>query len=303
MIGGVEWSWIDAQIILVGALVGAACALPGALLMLRRMSMMGDALSHAVLPGLAIAFIVTGSRDSLTMLAGAAAIGLLTAVLIETLHRHGQVDSGAAMGVVFTVLFAIGLVLMRFGANAVDLDPNCVLYGAIEYTPLHTVPVFGFPIPRAAILAATALAINALCILLLYKEFKISAFDPALATAVGISARRMHYLLMAMTALTSVAAFESVGSILVIAMLVVPAATASLLTHRFGFLLIQSVVLAVISAALGHFLAVAGPGWFGARDVDTSTAGMTAVATGLLFLGAVAYRAVWRLWAVRIETP
>jgi manganese/zinc/iron transport system permease protein len=277
-----EWTSFDTWIVITGALSAMACALPGNYLVLRRMSMMGDAISHAVLPGLAIAFLVTGSRDSLPMLIGASAIGVLTTLLVQVVFKLSGLDKGASMGVIFTTLFALGLILIRQAADHVDLDPGCVLYGAIELTPLDIYSVFGLEIPRAAVTNAAMLGINGLFILVFYKELKITSFDPALATTVGINAGVMHYVLMTLVAATTVAAFESVGSILVIAMLIVPGATAHLLTDRLAGMLVISLVIAALSAVLGHLAAITVPTWFGFRD--TSTAGMMAVMAGAVFL-------------------
>ena len=276
-----EWTFIDTWIVVVGALSAAACALLGNYLVLRRMSMMGDAISHAVLPGLAIAFLITGSRDSLPMLVGAILIGVLTTLLIQGIDRLSGLDRGASMGVVFTTLFAVGLILIRQAADHVDLDPSCVLYGAIELTPLDTMMIFGYELPRAAVTSGIMLLINLIFVVVLFKELAITAFDPALATTMGINANAMHYALMTLVAATTIAAFESVGSILVIAMLIVPGAAAHLITDRLGRMLAISVVFAVLSAVLGHVGAITVPTWFGFRD--TSTAGMMALSTGLLF--------------------
>ncbi len=279
-----EWTWVDSWIAAVGALSAMACALPGAWLVLRRMSMMGDAISHAVLPGLALAFLLTGSRGSVTMFVGACVAGAATALLVHGVHRVGQVEESAAMGVIFTSLFALGLILIRRAADHVDLDPGCVLYGAIELTPLDTVLILGREIPRAALTNGVVLLVNLVFVIVFYKELKISSFDPALAISLGIRADWMHYLLMIVTALTTVAAFESVGSILVIAMLIVPAATARLLTDRLGVLLVLSVVLAALSAFAGHAAAISAPVWFGFED--TSTSGMMGLMAGVFFTAA-----------------
>ena len=277
-----EWTSFDSWIVVTGMLSAMACALLGNYLVLRRMSMMGDAISHAVLPGLAIAFIVTGSRGSLPMLVGATLIGIVTAFLIQALFRLSGLDKGASMGVVFTTLFALGLILIRQAADHVDLDPSCVLYGAIELTPLDTYAIGGFEIPYAAVTNGAMLVFNLIFVMVFYKELKITSFDPALATTIGINADLLHYVLMTLVAATTIAAFESVGSILVIAMLIVPGAAAHLLTDRLGVMLFLSLVLAALSAALGHLGAITVPVWFGFRD--TSTAGMMAVMTGVLFL-------------------
>jgi manganese/zinc/iron transport system permease protein len=275
-----EWS-LDGWIIVAGVLCAVASALLGPFLVLRRMSMMGDAISHAVLPGLAVAFILTDSRASLPMFIGAAIVGVLTAVFTEWVRGFGKVDEGASMGVVFTVLFAIGLVMVVQAADSVDLDPGCVLYGAIEMTPLDTVTIAGFDVPRVVVTLGSVCLLNLLCVVLFYKELKISSFDPALATTLGIRASFMHYLLMTLVAVTAVASFESVGNILVVAMLIVPAAAAYLLTNRLLVMIVLSVLIGALSGVFGHLGAIAVPAAFGYQS--TNTAGMMAVAAGVLF--------------------
>ena len=277
------WTLDDTWIILIGALCAGSCALLGCFLVLRRMSMMGDAISHAVLPGLAAAFWITGSRSSLAMFIGAAVVGVLTAVFTQWIHTLGKVDRGASMGVVFTTLFAIGLIMIDHVAHDTDLDANCVLYGMIDLAPLDQVNFMGMWVPRAVVILSSVLIVNVLVIAALYKEFKITSFDPALATTQGISATFMHYLLMVLVAITTVASFEVIGSILVIAMLIVPAATAFLMTQRLGSMLIVSVIIGIISAGMGHVTAMTVPPLFGFED--TTTAGMMAGVAGLIFFG------------------
>jgi len=272
---------IDTWIVVVGVLSAMSCALLGNFLVLRQMSMMGDAISHAVLPGLAAGFLLTNNRASVTMFIGAAVVGILTALFTHWIHSLGKVDRGASMGVVFTTLFAVGLIMIVRAADHVDLDPGCVLYGAIELTPLDLINFVGVGVPRAAVVLSVVLLINTLFVLFFFKELKISSFDPTLATTLGINAQVMHYLLMTLVAVTTVASFESIGSILVIAMLIVPAAAAHLLTDRLLPMILVSVVVAALSAGLGHVAAITVPGWFG--FVDTTTSGMMAVVAGLLF--------------------
>lgn len=280
----IHWNWsIDGWIVLLGMLSACSCALLGNYLVLRRLSLMGDAISHAVLPGLAIAFIVTQSRGPWPMFVGAVVIGVLTAVLTQAIVRYGRVEPGAAMGVVFSILFALGLVLIRKAADHVDLDPGCVLYGNIVQVPLDAIAE-GVP-PVVLHLAAVLLA-NALFVALFYKELKVCAFDPDLATTLGINSSLMHYLLMIMVAVTTVANFEAVGSILVIAMLIVPAAAARLLTDRLSVMILFSLVFASISALAGHVLAAFGPGWVG-LNVAANTAAMMAVVTGAILAIAI----------------
>jgi manganese/zinc/iron transport system permease protein len=284
-----NWDWaLDGWIVAAGILCAVSAALLGNFLVLRRMSMLGDAISHAVLPGIAVAFLVSGSRNSWPMFVGAVIVGILTAMFTEWIRGIGKVDEGAAMGVVFTTLFAIGLVLIVQAADRVDLDPSCVLYGAIEYTPLDDmVNVAGYDVPQTIVKLGTVAVINMIFVLMFFKELKISAFDPALSTTTGYNANLMHYLLMILVAVTAVACFETVGNILVVAMFVVPPAAAFMLTDRLRSMVILSVCLAIASAVSGHVGAIVVPKWFGYGS--SSTAGMMTVAAGLLFLLAASF--------------
>lgn len=275
------WQLYDTWVVLTGALCAMACALPGAQLVLRRRSMMGDAISHAVLPGVAIAFLITATNDPLVMLVGAIVIGILTTVLVDLVQRAGRTEVGASMGIVFTALFALGLVLIRAFADDVLIDPHVVIYGSIELSYLDQVDLLGWSVPRGAVVNGGSLVINGLLFLLFYKELKLTAFDEPLAAAMGFRPRLVQGVLMAMTAATAVAAFETVGSILVVSMIIVPGATAWLLTDRYGPMLIWTLVIATCAALLGHIAALIVPGWFGFEGM--STAGSMAVMSGVLF--------------------
>lgn len=262
-------------ILMTACLTGATCGPVGCFLVLRRMVMMSDAISHAVLPGIVIGFLLTGSREPLVMLSGAVVFGLLTAWLTELVNRTGEVETGASMGVVFTLLFALGVILISVYAGQIDLDADCVLYGEIAYVGWDSLIVGGHSLgPRAVWMLGTSLIINVLFISLFYKQLKLCAFDPEMARAIGIRTGVYHYLLMTATALTTVAAFESVGAILVVAMLVVPASTAFLLTQRLSTMLILSAGVGCLSALLGYGLA---------QLFDTSISGAMTVAAGMLF--------------------
>ena len=277
-----NWDSFDTWTAVIGALCAVSCALPGCFLLLRGMSMMGDAISHAVLPGLALAFLVTHSRTSVVMFVGAALVGLMTAVFTQWLSRFGKVDRGAAMGIVFTTLFAIGLILIRQSAHFVDLDPGCVLYGSLEVSVLDSVVAGGLELPRAVLTIGAVMIVNFLFIAFLFKELRICSFDPELATTLGINANVVHYLLMVVVAVTVVAAFEAVGSIIVISMLIVPPATAFLLTNSLPVMLVLSAALGVAAAFLGHLGALTVPVLLDVRG--TVTSGMMAAASGMLFV-------------------
>ncbi|GIO43430.1 metal ABC transporter permease [Paenibacillus apis] len=266
---------MDFWIILTGSLVAATCGVLGCFLVLRKMAMVGDAISHSVLPGIAIAFLISGSRDSVLMLAGAAVLGLITVFLIQMLQQSG-LQSDASIGIVFTALFAIGVILISLNASHIDLDLDCVLFGEIAYVPWDTWILNGYDMGPAAVwmLGGTLLLVLAL-IGLFYKQFKLCAFDPALAAAVGIPVVLFHYLLMGMVSVATVASFESVGAILVVGMLIVPASTAYLLTDRLSRMLLYSVLIGILSSAGGYYLA---------KWLDASIAGAMISVAGILFV-------------------
>lgn len=266
----------DLYIILTGSLVAVSCALLGAYLILRKMAMVGDAISHAVLPGIVIAFLISGSRDSVTMLIGAGLIGIFTTFLIEFFHKHARLQTDASIGVTFTWLFAIGVVLISLFAGQVDLDQDCVLYGEIAYVPLDFWILGDGTImgPRTLWVMAVVLIIILLFIYFGYKELFLTTFDPAYAATIGISTSLWHYLLMGMVSMTTVASFESVGAILVVALLIAPPATAYLLTNKLKVMLMLSAGLGVLIAITGYYLAA----W-----LDASIAGAMATMAGLFF--------------------
>lgn len=295
------WSSLDTAIAVSGALAAMSCALPGIWLVLRGHSMMGDALAHSALPAVVLAYLFAyslrsagwaaeGSFElllSVALMIGAVVVGVATAWLTEWVGRLGRLESGAALGVVFTSVFALGLLLIRLVADDVHIDPDCVLFGVLETAVLETWPGTRLPLP--AVLNGGMLLLNLGLTLLLFKELQIAAFDPALARSLGIPAGGIHYGLMAVTALTVVAAFESVGSILVIGLLIVPAASALLLSRRLWRVIALSLGLALLSAVLGHVFARTLPPILFSRlgfpaVEDAGTAGMMAATAGGLFV-------------------
>jgi manganese/zinc/iron transport system permease protein len=280
----------DFPMLAAGVLASVACALVGAFLVLRKMSLMGDAISHAVLPGIVAGFLLTGTLQAMPIFVGAAVAGVLTVLFTEIIHKLGRVETNASMGVVFTVLFAIGVIMLeRAHTGSVHLDADCVLYGQMEHV-LWTNP----PASWAAITTASAWAdfprqvatlgivviFNIAFIVLLFKELRISSFDPGLAKAQRISPRLMHYLLMTVVAITVVAAFEAVGSILVVAMLIVPGLVAHLFCDRLGVMLLIASIVAAAAALIGHGIAVA---------TDTISAGMIGITLGVILVVACCF--------------
>ncbi|MEX2027519.1 MAG: iron chelate uptake ABC transporter family permease subunit, partial [Pirellulaceae bacterium] len=268
----------DLGTIAIGIVGNSACAILGCYLVLRRMSLLGDAISHSVLPGLAIAFLLTGTTYGLPMVLGAMALGMLTSFLTQTLHSLGKVSEDASMGVVFTTLFAAGVIMLQFWASNAHIDANCVLFGQIEYAWGMTEPVLGWRVPRALLALVPMLVAVVVFVAALWKELKIVAFDPALAATMGFRVAAVHYLLMAMVAGVTVSAFESVGSILVVAMLIVPGATAALMTERLWSMILWAVLFGAVAATFGYL---------GAASLNTNVAGMMAVVAGLQFGAAV----------------
>ncbi|WP_040497438.1 metal ABC transporter permease [Fulvivirga imtechensis] len=264
------------QIILTGSIVAISCGLLGCYLILRRMAMVGDAISHAVLPGIVIAFLLTGARDSATMVIGAGILGVLTTFLIEFFHKKGRLQTDASIGVTFTWLFAIGVILISAFAGKVDLDQDCVLYGEIAYVPLDLwITESGLIMgPRVLYTTGAVLVVILIFILFGYKELFLTTFDPAYASAIGISTALWHYLLMGAVSITTVASFEAVGAILVVALLIAPPATAYLLTENFKFMLVTTVALGILVSFSGYYIAV----W-----LDGSIAGAMASVAGILF--------------------
>jgi manganese/zinc/iron transport system permease protein len=262
-------------IIATGAVIAASCGLLGSFLVLRKMAMMGDAISHAVLPGIVIAFLISGSRDNIPMLVGAASVGVLTTVLIGLLYRKAKLNEDASIGVTFTFLFAVGVILVSYFADQVDLDQDCVLYGEIAYVPLDLIKIGDrFLGPRALWIASGLLIVILLFLWKGYKGLYITTFNPDYAGSLGISTVFWHYALMSLVSLTTVISFESVGAILVVALLVVPPATAYLFTHKLKSMLWLTVLFGVISAAGGYYIAL----WF-----DGSVSGGMTIISGLLF--------------------
>jgi manganese/zinc/iron transport system permease protein len=264
-------------IIIIGSLVAASCGLLGCYLVLRKMALIGDAISHAVLPGIVLAYLLSGSRDSVVMILGAGLIGLLTTFLIEFLHRKARLQEDASIGVIFTTLFALGVILISYYAENIDLDQDCVLYGEIALAPLDTlVTGSGLDLgPRALWVGLFMLVLIIGFILIGYKELFLTTFDPSYAASIGISVTLWHYLLMGMVSFTTVASFEAVGAILVVAFLVAPAATAYLLTDNINKMLLFSVVAGVVASIGGYYLAVL---------MDASIAGGMSTVAGLEFV-------------------
>ncbi|MEY1556699.1 metal ABC transporter permease [Yoonia sp. R2331] len=276
--------------ILIGVFSAIACALPGNFLILRRQALIGDAISHVVLPGIVVAFLVTGVISAIPMLLGAAGAAVVAVILIEAVKRLGKIEPGAAMGVVFTSMFAAGvLILEQTDTSQVHIDVEHALMGNLESliwfraegwrslldpVALATLPV---ELPRIAFVCAIVIVLT----VVFWRWLKIATFDEGFAEALGIPASALGFGLVVTAAVAAVAAFDAVGSIIVIAMFICPPAAARLMTNSLGHQVWWSVAFATLSAILGYVFAGYGPLWFGATNA-VSAAGMIATVSGVI---------------------
>jgi len=264
------------EIQLIASVVAAACAIPGVFLVLRRMAMMSDAISHAILLGIVLAFFVIRDISSPILIIGAALSGVLTVTLVELLNKTRLVKEDAAIGLVFPVLFSIGVILIARYAWNVHLDIDAVILGELAFAPFDRLVLFGHDIgPKSLFVMGTILVLNLVFISLFYKELKIATFDAGLAAALGFSPGLIHYGLMSLVSVTAVGAFDAVGSILVVALMIAPAAAAYLLTDNLTKMIVISVVLGIISSISCFWLAIL---------LDANIAGAMATMAGVLFV-------------------
>ena len=265
----------DVYILITASLVAINCALMGSFLVMRKMVMIGDAISHAVLPGIFIAYLVSGSTASLPILIGASISGVIATIVIEWFTKRARLQNDASIGITYTLLFAIGVILIsKFGQNA-DLDQQCVLYGEIEYVPLWLQPVIGnFVLPHQTIILFTVFIILLAGILIGYKGLFITTFDSNFASSIGVATAFWHYFLMSGVSLTTVVSFESVGAILVIAFLSGPPAIAYLLTEDLRRMIVLSCIIGILCSVVG---------FYAAKYFDVSIAGSISTVIGIAF--------------------
>ena len=265
----------EVEITLIAVITAVAAALPGTYLVLRRTALVSDAISHAILPGIVVAFFLTHDLNSPLLLVSAAATGVLTVFLIEALLRSRLVPEDASIGLVFPALFSIGVILISRYAGDVHLDTDSVLLGELAFAPFDRMVIGGMDLgPRALWTMGIILVLNLVVIGLAWKELKLATVDPGLAALLGFSPVFLHYSLMAMVSITAVGAFDAVGSILVVALMIAPPATAYLLVDRFAPMLWVGAAVAAASAILGYAAALA---------LDVSIAGSMAAMCGVLF--------------------
>ncbi len=264
------------EILLIASVVAASCALIGVFLVLRKLAMASDAISHTVLLGIVLAFFVVRDLNSPLLIFSAAAMGVITFILVELLTRTKMVKEDAAIGLVFPALFSVAIILISRLPSGVHLDTDSVLLGELAFAPFSRFVFFGLDLgPKSLVVMSVILLVNLLFVLLFYKELKLSTFDAGLAATLGFMPGLIHYLLISLVSITTVGAFDAVGSILVIAFLIGPAATAHLLTKKLPLMLLLSVILGIISAVSGYWMA---------HLLDASIAGSMSTMVGVLFM-------------------
>lgn len=264
------------EIQLIAALVAVACALPGAFLVLRRMAMISDAISHSILPGIVLGFFITQDLNSPLLILLAAFTGVITVILVEFIQKTGLVKEDTAIGLVFPALFSIGVILIAKNANDVHLDIDAVLLGELAFAPFDRLIVNGTDIgPKSLWVIGAILFLTVTLLILFFKELKLSTFDKELAATLGFSPLVIHYGLMTVSSVTVVGAFDAVGAVLVVALIIAPAATAYLLTDDLKKMLL-------LSCFFGIFAAIAG--YWTAHVLDASIAGSMTTVLGIIFL-------------------
>ncbi|WP_407557085.1 metal ABC transporter permease [Winogradskyella sp. 4-2091] len=264
------------EIQLIASIVAVACAIPGTFLVLRKMAMISDAISHSILPGIVIGFFITQDLNSPLLILLAALTGIITVVLVEYIQKTGLVKEDTAIGLVFPALFSIGVIMIAKNANDVHLDVDAVLLGELAFAPFDRLLIAGTDVgPKSLWIVGVILLITITLLILFFKELKVSTFDKGLAASLGFSPAIIHYGLMSVSSVTTVGAFDAVGAILVVALMIAPAATAYLLTTDLKKMLALAICFGIFSAIFGYWVA---------HWLDASIAGSITTVLGLVFL-------------------
>ncbi|TXE13105.1 metal ABC transporter permease [Seonamhaeicola algicola] len=264
------------EIQLIASIVAIACAIPGTFLVLRKMAMISDAISHSILPGIVIGFFITQDLNSPLLILLAALTGIITVVLVEYIQKTGLVKEDTAIGLVFPTLFSAGVILIAKNANDVHLDVDAVLLGELAFAPFDRMVISGADVgPKSLWIIGSILIITIALLFTFFKELKVSTFDVGLAASLGFSPAVIHYGLMTVSSITTVGAFDAVGAILVVALMIAPPATAYLLTTNLKKMLLYSVGFGVFSAISGYWLA---------HGLDASISGSITTMLGIIFL-------------------
>jgi manganese/zinc/iron transport system permease protein len=262
------------EIALIMIAVGVACAVPGVFLVLRKLAMVSDAIGHTLLFGIVTAFAIVRDMHSPLLMIGAALTGILTVWCVEWLQKIGRIKQDAAIGLVFPALFALGTLLASLEFRQIHLDVDAVLLGQVETVRLSRFVFPSFSLPRSVMVLGSIAVANILLVILFYRPLKLSTFDSPLAIVLGFGPTLIQLGLVSMASLTAVAAFDSVGPILVVAFFVIPASIAKLICKRLSTMIIYSICIAALAAIVGTYISF----W-----LDTNIPGTTATLLGFSF--------------------
>ncbi len=261
---------------LLAVVTALACALPGAFVVLRRNAMLVEGIAHAVLPGIVVGYALTHDLNSPWLIVGAALAGLLVVLGNEWLIRTGLVTGDAPQGLLFPALFAAGVIFITLDFSHVHLHTHVVLVGDLNLAAFHQLSVNGVSIgPRYLYVMLAVLAVNVAFITIFYPKLKVTTFDHQFATVLGMRTRLLNTSFMFLVSVTVVTAFHAAGVILVISLLVVPAAIAHLISRRLSVMLVLTALFAVVGALAGFWIAYA---------LNAATSASMAVFFGLLFI-------------------
>lgn len=233
-----------------------SCALLGVFLVLKNMAMVADALSHTVLLGIVLGYFIAGDLDSPILFVGAALFGVMTVYAIEYVVNKFAIQSDAATGLVFTLLFALAIILISKYARNVHLDVDVVLSGEVVFATLNTMEIFGIQVPISFARMFVMLVINLAFVTVTYQQLKVSIFDPVYAKSISVAVGFLNLVLMTLVSITTVVAFDTVGAILVISLMVAPALSAHLLSKRLSIMLLVALLYGVINSVLGYYVAI-----------------------------------------------
>ncbi len=267
---------IELWTILIAAATAVACALSGVFLVLKREALVSEGLAHAVLPGIVLAFVLTRDRSSPLLIVSAALAGLLMVLLVQAVRRTGIVDGDASLGVVFPALFSIGVLLANAELAQTNFDAHCVIDGNLALSPLDRLVIGGTDVgPRPFWSIAAVLALVLGFVVAFFKELKLMTFDALLASSLGFRPRTLHLVWLTLVSMVTVTAFETAGSVLVVALMIAPPAAAQMWTDDLRRMLWIASAIGVASALVGYELAF---------ELDVAPNGPIAASAGGLFL-------------------
>lgn len=263
------------EVLLIAILIASSCSILGVFLILKNMAMISDAISHTVLLGIVIGYFLVHDLNSPILIIGAGIVGVITVYLVELLNSTNLLKEDSAIGVIFSFLFSIAIILISKFSGNIHLDLDSVLLGELAFASFNRINIFGISLAKGLVTGLIFFIINLSFVIIFYKELKISTFDGELAKTLGMRPLLIHYMLVSLVSTTSVASFDAVGSILVIVFMIGPPLIAYLLTYRLKNMILLSIIIGIISNIIGYYLAIL---------LDVSIAGTISVVIGIMFI-------------------